>query len=394
MTHHRVILLLLIASALTCATAQQPPTPRVVDLKAPDGTALKASFFALAKSGPGVLLLHQCNRQRKVWDELAGQLAAADINTLTLDLRGFGESEGTRFDKLTPQEQARVEAEKWPGDIDAAFQYLVSQPGVERNVIGVGGASCGVNNSIQTARRHPVEVKSLVLMSGNTDMAGRQFLRQSSQLPEMFVVADDDEFRPTVDVMPWLFSVSSNSGKKFVRYATGGHGADIFKVHPELRGIIVDWFVTTLIKTPGRAPAGQSTVPGLPSTEVLNQIEAPGGAAQVAEKLAEARRKDPKAQLFSEGVVNLMGYDHMQAGDTKLAVEIMKLNVTAYPNSPNAYDSLSDAYLADGQKDLARENAKKAIALLASDTADDEVRRKLIRDSSEQKLKQLGEGKP
>jgi hypothetical protein len=29
----------------------------------------------------------------------------------------------------------------------------------------------------------------------------------------------------------------------------GGHGTDMFKVHPELPGIIADWFLTTLIKT-------------------------------------------------------------------------------------------------------------------------------------------------
>jgi hypothetical protein len=36
----------------------QPPAPRVVDLKASDGTVLRASYFAAAKPGPGVLLLH------------------------------------------------------------------------------------------------------------------------------------------------------------------------------------------------------------------------------------------------------------------------------------------------------------------------------------------------
>ena len=56
--------------------------------------ALKATYFNSGKPGPGVLLLHQCNRQRKVWDGLAQQLAAAGIQVLTLDLRGFGESGG------------------------------------------------------------------------------------------------------------------------------------------------------------------------------------------------------------------------------------------------------------------------------------------------------------
>jgi hypothetical protein len=69
----------------------------------------------------------------------------------------------------------------------------------------------------------------------------------------------------------------------------------------------------------------------------------------------------------------------------------MKLNTTAYPDSPNAFDSLSDAYLADGQKDLARSNAKRALDLLARDTVDNEQRRKEIKQSAEEKLKQLGE---
>src|SRR6202035_3662631 len=111
-------------------------------LKANDGTILKATYFAAAKPGPGVLQLDHCNRQRKVWDDLGGQLATAGINVLTFDLRGFGESGGSPFAKLTPQEGAQVEAEKWPGDIETAFQYLVSQQGVARDVIGVGGASC------------------------------------------------------------------------------------------------------------------------------------------------------------------------------------------------------------------------------------------------------------
>jgi predicted acyl esterase len=84
------------------AAAAKPPevqssqlsAARLVDLKAPDGTILKASYFAAAKPGPGVLLLHQGNRTRHSWDDLAEQLAAAGINTLTLDMRGYGESGG------------------------------------------------------------------------------------------------------------------------------------------------------------------------------------------------------------------------------------------------------------------------------------------------------------
>src|SRR6202453_50005 len=118
---------------------------RIVDLTASDGTKLKASYFA-AKPGPGVLLLHQCNRQRKVWDILAERLASSGVNVLTLDYRGFGESGGTPNDKLAPPEQMRIATEIWPRDFDMALRYLESQPGVQRDKIGAGGASCGVRS--------------------------------------------------------------------------------------------------------------------------------------------------------------------------------------------------------------------------------------------------------
>jgi hypothetical protein len=48
------------------------------------------------------------------------------------------------------------------------------------------------------------------------------------------------------------------------------------------------------------------------------------------------------------------------AGDEKSPLKIVKLNAMAYPNSANAYDSLSDAYLADGDNELARQTPKGA----------------------------------
>src|SRR5947208_11512282 len=245
------------------ASGEQPKSaPRVVDIKSTDGTILKASYFATAKPGPGVLLFHQSNRTRKEWDMVARQLAAAGINTLTVDVRGHGESGG---------QESRGEARKkqWPLDLDAAFQYLISQPGVKRDVIGIGGAGViGVENSVETARRHSDQVKSLVLLSGETSRDGLQFLQQASQLPELFVFSDDDEYPPIQQAMGLLYVTASSPSRKLVHYsaskdapwkwyepfdigkvpATGGHGTDLFKGHPELPGIIVDWFVTTLIK--------------------------------------------------------------------------------------------------------------------------------------------------
>jgi len=391
---------------VTASNVRTDNAARVVDLKSTDGTVLKATYFAAANPGPGVLLFHQSNRTRKEWDMVARQLAAAGINTLTVDVRGHGESGG---------QESRGEARKkqWPLDLDAAFQYLISQPGVKRDVIGIGGAGViGVENSVETARRHSAEVKSLVLLSGETLREGLDFLRQASQLPELFVVADDDEYPPIVEGMELLYITASSPSRKFVHYsasheapwlwyepfdigkvpANGGHGTDLFKPHPELPGIIVDWFVTTLTKTPGHAPADT-----VASAAILNQIEMPGGVAQVTQQLMEARRKDPQVQLFPEITVDIIASGHLREGDAKTAIEIFKLNLLAYPDSADAHYNLADAYLADGQKELARQYAEKALALLDSHAAplsswsDTEQRRGEIRRSAERTLQKLDE---
>jgi dienelactone hydrolase len=391
------------ATASVPQAQPSPPAARVIDLKASDGTILKASYFAAAKPGPGVLLLHQSNRTRKAWDDVAGQLAAAGINTLTLDMRGFGESggNGKPYNRLTNAH-----------DIDTAFQYLVSQPGVKRDVIGVGGAGWfGVLPSVEVASQHAAEVKSLVLLSGETLQDGLEFMRQASQLPGLFVVADDDEYPPTVEAMELLYITSSNPGKKFVHYsaaqeapwiwyetsdiskvpANSGHGTDMFKVHPELPGILVSWFVTTLIKTPGHAPADT-----VAAAAIINQIRMPDGVAQVTQQFTEVRQRDPKAQLWPEITVSIIGQDHMRAGEPKLAVEVLQLNLLAYPESADAHETLAEAYLKNGQKDLARQHAEKALALLDSHTTpasswtDTEPYRGEIRNGAQDVLKKLG----
>jgi dienelactone hydrolase len=376
------VLGLLIFAAMGAAQ----PAPRVVDLTAADGTRLKGTFFSAGKAGPGVLLLHQCNQQRKGWDGLATQLTVAGISVLTLDFRGYGDSEGQAPKDLPQDEGVKVLNEKWPGDVDVAYNYLVSQPGVNAHIVGAGGASCGVNQAIHLAIRHP-EVKSLVLLSGNADREGRAFLSASEKMPVLLSAAKDDA--GAVELMEWLYSLSTNPGTKFVEYPNGGHGVNIFAAHKDLPGLIVDWYVQTLVKTPGSAPANAASRSDSPA--ILKLIDSPGGADKVAQQLAAARKKDPHAKLFDEGLVNAIGYEHMQEGDNKGAIAILKLNATAYPDSANVYDSLSDAYLADGQKDLARENARKALKVLATDTTATEEFRKGIQQNAQEKLKQLGD---
>jgi tetratricopeptide (TPR) repeat protein len=46
------------------------------------------------------------------------------------------------------------------------------------------------------------------------------------------------------------------------------------------------------------------------------------------------------------------------------AIDVLKLVTLAYPDSADAHENLAEAYLKDGQKDLARQHADKALAIL------------------------------
>lgn len=109
--------------------AGQAPAPRVVDLPAPDGTTLKATYFAASKPGLGVMLFHQCNR--KMWEELAPRLVAAGLNVLTLDFRGYGDRGETAEFKVPLEEGRRLVTEVWPrrGELLAAAVERQAVPG-------------------------------------------------------------------------------------------------------------------------------------------------------------------------------------------------------------------------------------------------------------------------
>jgi tetratricopeptide (TPR) repeat protein len=59
------------------------------------------------------------------------------------------------------------------------------------------------------------------------------------------------------------------------------------------------------------------------------------------------------------------------------AIAYFKLNVEFYPNSFNVYDSLGEAYMANGDKELAITNYKKSLELNPQNTHGAEMLKKL-----------------
>jgi len=354
-------ILLLSTSVLSAQTS----SAKDVDIPAPDGTKLRATFFSAGKSGPGVLLLHMCNTTRKSWEPVAMGLSGRGVNVLTIDNRGFGESGGARFEGGTPEVRQQLN-EKWPADFDAAYQFLISQPGVDKGRIAFGGGSCGVGNAVSLAERHP-DVKSLVLLAGTTDVKGINFIADHPERPIFTAAAADDEYNDdAVQVMQWTADLSANSRTRFSGFKDGKHGTEIFGPHPELVQQVVAFFVDTLVTKPVNLQA-KVAPRKTPASEFWTLANQKGGAGRAAQLYRETHARDPQVLVSPEFAVNLLAYDRLQAGDTEDAIELFKLNTDAHPASANAQDSLSDGYLAAGQKELALAAEEKCVELLPGD---------------------------
>ena len=224
---------LILAGGLSAETQKKDAV-----IKAADGIDLKVTYFSPGRPGPGILLLHQCNMDRHAWDGLAKDLADAGFHVVTLDYRGFGESGGDR-----------AQREKWPGDADAAYAYLLAQKDVDKTRVAAGGASCGVTQSSDLATRHH-EVRALMLLSGLASDAAKAYLTATPAIP-VFGAASDGDTSAAKGINEAV-AASKNPHSTIKIYSGTEHGVPMFAKNAELEPMIVTWLKTQL------APPGGS----------------------------------------------------------------------------------------------------------------------------------------
>jgi tetratricopeptide (TPR) repeat protein len=97
-------------------------------------------------------------------------------------------------------------------------------------------------------------------------------------------------------------------------------------------------------------------------SEIFLLATGSGAAAALERYGAIKQANSPDAQV-DEGTLNLIGYLLLNNGRTSDAIAVLARNVKEYPESGNVYDSLGEAYMRDGQKELAIENYGRSLAI-------------------------------
>ncbi|HLW54623.1 MAG TPA: serine hydrolase [Candidatus Angelobacter sp.] len=100
-----------------------------------------------------------------------------------------------------------------------------------------------------------------------------------------------------------------------------------------------------------------------PADQVLMLIENVKGTPAALVYYRQLKTVRPPEYKLDEGSLNTLGYHLMRQKKLDEAIIVFKLNVHEYPNAWNPYDSLGEAYMNAGQKDLAIQNYEKSLAL-------------------------------
>ncbi len=109
-------------------------------------------------------------------------------------------------------------------------------------------------------------------------------------------------------------------------------------------------------------------MPKMPVADVLLKTIGEKGIEAGIAQYRELKTKQASIYDFSEPELNQLGYQLLQSKKIKEAVEIFKLNVEAYPQGFNTYDSLGEAYMVSGDTELAIKNYKKSLELNPQNT--------------------------
>jgi CubicO group peptidase (beta-lactamase class C family) len=119
------------------------------------------------------------------------------------------------------------------------------------------------------------------------------------------------------------------------------------------------------------------TLPKLSIAELIYRTHRAQGIAAAVKQYRTLKEPADPAYDFAESELNELGYELLAQQKFSDAIEILKLNVEAYPSSWNVYDGLGEAFMKNGNRQLAIENYKKSLALNPDNSNASEMLKKL-----------------
>lgn len=279
-------------------------------------------------------------------------------------------------------------------DGEALLDYLVKNAGqlnIDPGKIGLWTCSANARTGMRIAyKTRPELVKALVVYYGGPDSLGQ--LRQN--LPTLLVRAGLDAQFINKRLEDFLQEALQQDVRiELVNYLNGIHAFDAFTNTDESKEVIIKTvkFLEKNLTHPVVSNEFVLTNKNFMWLIMNNQLST---ALAEFRKARVSYRADSSFQPFfnaviREDVLNANGYFLLQNRRQRDAVEVFKLATESYPESPNAYESLSEAFETTGNKQEAIRNAELCLQKLPAAKDMDENFRQVVKQSAEDRIKRL-----
>jgi tetratricopeptide (TPR) repeat protein len=337
-------------------------TAQTIDTLVNVGSGHRLHFIIIKGKGTPILFESGLGDGASIWNNITKQIAAATGATIiTYDRLSYGNN----------LQNYRIGLENEIKALETGLQTLGF---ANKNIMLVSHSLGGMYNQYY-ASRHSTEIKAAILFdvanvcslaswfktaNGEQNDTIKTYLSDiletvsKNQMPQNIPTTDiviehqydDNGNVDTANENMWInchknFVALSPQRKILIAYGTGHH---IFIDNPSLA-------INAII------------------TEYANYVEPKQKSVIIerAYKLELTTLNDNKKNEVKcgqkEDDLNAWAYSLLGKNEVEKAIEVFKLNVTLNPYSWNAYDSLAEAYLKSGNKDLAKKNYKKSLEL-------------------------------
>ena len=149
-----------------------------------------------------------------------------------------------------------------------------------------------------------------------------------------------------------MFMVDPPTKDGFIVFTNGGAGYNI------INAVLCEWIAWNKGEEMWEGCNIQPSI-----ANKMKQIIDENGIEGIASKYVTLKEEQPDAYNYAENQLNNLGYFYLGRNELEKAVAIFKINVEAFPDAYNVYDSYGEALLTQGDREEAIENYMKSVEL-------------------------------
>jgi len=234
------------SGSLSDTETPTPTAPEEVELTTDDGLTISGTYQEAvgASRGPGLLLLHQFQRDRHDFDVIWDELHAAGYSLLAIDFRSHGLSD----DADVNIQELLSDRDQLVWDVSAGLDFLDTKNlAVGNELIGVVGLSVGgnmaivANHNTHNGQAAAWKADAIVTVSARKDRAEDLAGDNSLTLRNGLYVAGADE-SIQAEAAVELEGATLGDRESLLVEGSAAHGAELLAESAVVRQRLATWF--------------------------------------------------------------------------------------------------------------------------------------------------------